>query len=360
MPRSHARRITTASLIALQLWLGPGGTAAAEALGMGTTSAGFPAGHPGLDGTPGPHGWQPSERAAHAARADEFAGRPATENDYTRVTFGRSVDVDNVWFPLVPGTQLVYVGTAIPDGQRVERRVVFTVTDLVKVIDGVPSRVVWERDFNDGRLVEAELAFFAQDDKRNVWQLGQYPEEYDENGDFEAAPAWFAGVQAARPGIAMRAQPRKGTSDYAAGIAPAVDFTDRSRVHKTEVSICVGGALFDNAVVIHETAQDEPDAAQVKFYAPGVGNVRVDWTGSDPEQEELELVAVQKLRPRTVADVRGHVRQLEASGYEHSPEVYGRTLPLRPAAPESGRHDRRSPIDEPNGIESSCDCGALT
>jgi hypothetical protein len=62
-----------------------------------------------------------------------------------------------------------------------------------------------------GELVEAELTFFARDDDGNV--LGQYPEEY-EGGTFVAAPAWIAGLEGAKPGIHMRANPRTGTPDY--------------------------------------------------------------------------------------------------------------------------------------------------
>jgi hypothetical protein len=76
--------------------------------------------------------------------------------------------------PLQPGTEFDYQGSAIDGGQRIRRRVVVTVSDLVKVVDGVPAMVLWERDYNSGELVEAELAFYAQD-AGNVWHLGQYP-----------------------------------------------------------------------------------------------------------------------------------------------------------------------------------------
>ena len=80
-----------------------------------------------------------------------------------------------------PGTQLSYKGSAIPEGEknRVERRVVSTVTDLSKWIDGVRTLVIWERDYTAGKLGESEIAFFAQDKAGNVWLLGEYPEEYE-------------------------------------------------------------------------------------------------------------------------------------------------------------------------------------
>src|SRR5262249_31313742 len=93
--------------------------------------------------------------------------------------FNHSATVDNNWLPLKPGTRLVYTGSS-SDGKK---RLDFIVTDLVKVVGGVRNVVVWDRDYTDGELVEAELAFFAQDDDGNVWHTGEYPEEY-ENGKF--------------------------------------------------------------------------------------------------------------------------------------------------------------------------------
>ena len=109
----------------------------------------------------------------------------------------------------MPGTQFVFEGSAIVDeGGRNSRRVVTTVTDLSKVIDGVRTLVVWERDYTAGQLSEPELAFFAQDNAGNVWLVGEYPEEY-EDGKFDKAPAWISGQKGARAGIAMLAEPRR-------------------------------------------------------------------------------------------------------------------------------------------------------
>jgi hypothetical protein len=136
----------------------------------------------------------------------------ADAEDFDPGRFSDPTRIDNRWFPLKPGTQFVYDGSAIVDGTRERHRVVFTVTDLTKVVDGVRNLVVWDRDYSQGELVEAELALFAQDDDGNVWHLGQYPEEY-EDGKLGDAPAWIAGMEGAKPGIAMRAAPRLGTSD---------------------------------------------------------------------------------------------------------------------------------------------------
>ena len=43
-----------------------------------------------------------------------------------------------------------------------KRRVVSTVTDLSKWIDGVRTLVIWERDYTAGKLGESEIAFLRR------------------------------------------------------------------------------------------------------------------------------------------------------------------------------------------------------
>src|SRR5215211_9392033 len=136
--------------------------------------------------------------------------------DFKRAQFEDPTHIDNKWLPLTPGTQLVFEGSAIGDEGRQSRRVVSTVTDLSKVIDGVRTLVISEGDYTAGQLSEPELAFFAQDNAGNVWLVGEYPEEY-EDGKFDKAPAWISGQKGAWAGITMLAEPRRGVPDYAKG-----------------------------------------------------------------------------------------------------------------------------------------------
>ncbi len=130
--------------------------------------------------------------------------------DYDSAAFTQSTTIDNQFLPLVPGTQMVLEGRASRTGPPLPHRVTFTATDLVKVIDGVRTRVMWDVDEQDGELAEAELAFFAQDDDGNVWNLGEYPEEY-EDGFFIGAPStWIHGVADAEGGIHMLDSPVVG------------------------------------------------------------------------------------------------------------------------------------------------------
>jgi hypothetical protein len=250
--------------------------------------------------------------------------------DFERAQFDDPTHIDNRWLPLKPGTQLVLEGSAIVDeGGRQPRRVVTTVTDLTKVIDGVKTLVIWERDFTSGKLSEPELAFFAQDNAGNVWLVGEYPEEY-EDGKFDKAPAWISGQKGARAGVSMKAEPRQGVPDYAQGYAPPpVDFDDRAKVYRTDQQTCVPVDCYENVLVTEEFNPSEPGAFQLKYYASGVGNVRVGWRGEKEEEKEtLELVALNHLSPEAMRKVRREAMEMDRRAYKRS-EVYRETPPAK-------------------------------
>jgi hypothetical protein len=228
------------------------------------------------------------------------------------------------------GMQYVFEGEANRgDGER-PHRVVFTVTDLMKKIDGVQTRVLWDRDINAGKLLEGELTFFAQDDAGNVWNFGEYPEEYDSRGRFDGAPdTWISGISRAKAGILMRADPRPGTSSYLQGNAPDIGFGDTAKVQQVGQRTCVPLACYDNVLVINETNPlERGNGHQLKYYAPGIGNVQVEPRGGK-EHEVLVLVKVRKLGASELAKVRKGALVLDRRGFRTKKEVYGRTEPAR-------------------------------
>ena len=240
--------------------------------------------------------------------------------------FDRSTTIDNVWLPLKPGMQYVYEGDTEDNGTMVPHRLVITVTDLVKVIDGVPSLVTWDQDFKAGQMVESELAFYAQDKKGNVWRMGEHPEEY-QNGQYVEAPTWFAGVNYSVAGIEMLGNPQVGSPSYSQGWAPSVEFTDRGQVSQVGQQLCVPADCYADVLIIDETSQAEPGAHQLKLFARGVGNVKVDWRGADQTQEILELTQIVHLSPEQMASARTSALQEETHAYLVSKDVYGQTPP---------------------------------
>jgi len=242
--------------------------------------------------------------------------------------FSDPTKIDNEWLPLTPGIQYVYEGTTVDEGETFDHRVIITVTQLTKVINGVRCVVTWDLDYSDGELVEAELAFFAQDNDGNVWRMGEYPEEY-EDGKFVAADCWISGIEGSISGISMLANPLVGTPSYSQGWAPSVDFTDRGQVDQMGIENCVPVDCYEDVLVISETSISEPDAEQLKYFAYGVGNIRVGWRGEGEEtQENLELVEFSQLVLYGLEEAHSEALKLEKHAYEISEEVYCLTDPL--------------------------------
>jgi hypothetical protein len=252
---------------------------------------------------------------------------PVAANDFDPGNFDPTAVVDNEWFPLTPGTQFVYLGSSLDDGERLRHKVVFTVSDMVKVVAGVRAVVIWDRDYTDGELVEAEVAFFAQDRDGNVWHLGQYPEEY-EQGRLRKSPGWIAGEEGAKAGIAMKAEPKLGDPGYSQGFAPPpIRWDDHGRTYQVGTDTCVPADCYENVLVIEEFETSKPGAFQLKYYAPGVGNVRVGWRGrNEDEHEVLELIEVRQLEGARMEQVRQAVLVLDENAYRRIP-AYDATSP---------------------------------
>jgi hypothetical protein len=243
--------------------------------------------------------------------------------------FDRSTIVENKWMPMKPGTRWLYEGTTVEDdGKVVPHRLEINITDLTKVIGGVRNVVSYDLDYVDNELVEAELAFFAQDNEGTVWHFGEYPEEY-EDGKLIKAPTWIHGFESARAGIVMMARPQLGTPSYAQGWGPAVGWSDRGQVYLMGEKTTVRAGKYEDVLVIKETSKQEVDSFQLKYYAAGVGNVRVGWGGKkDKSKETLELVKVEQLGPKEMAELREKALKLEKSAYKVSKKVYARTTPM--------------------------------
>jgi len=248
---------------------------------------------------------------AHPPAANDCAPAPLDRSWFPAVP-----RVDNRFRPFLPGMEYVLDGSVLgPDGSRHAHRIETIVTQLTKLVDGVTTVVVFERDFQDGTMTESELALLAQDRQGAVWNLGEYPEVYDLGQLLGAPSAWISGVAGSRAGMEMVARPRVGDPPFQEGLAPAVGFKDCAVVYQSGQRVCVGGQCYDGVLVVDEFAPlNRREGHQRKYYAPNVGTIKVGAVGgADPEVLELtravhlcqpELVAAQELA--LAQDTRGY------------------------------------------------------
>ena len=249
--------------------------------------------------------------------------RQVTERVFDPSKFSDGPRIDNRYLPLVPGTQMTYKGRATQNGLREAHRIVITVSDLTKVVYGVRTLVVWDQDLDGTRLAEQELSFFAQDDAHNIWALGEYPEEY-EGGRFATPSVWIVGRAGARPGLHFPGDPRPGTPAYSQGYAPKIGWGDIARVVSNGERVCVPTGCYRGVLQTDETNPLEPgDGHQRKYYAPGVGNVRVEPGPGDKDREVMHLVSIRHLSPTAMVKVRRHVRALDRRAYRVARPLYG-------------------------------------
>ncbi|HSN35215.1 MAG TPA: hypothetical protein VLT34_02590 [Arthrobacter sp.] len=271
--------------------------------------------------------------ATAAPGPKELCG-PGSEIDFDPWEFPASPRVNNKWFPLKPGMQYTTEGTVTSAEGTSAHKVVHTVTGLTKVVDGVNTLVMWDRDYSDGELAESELAFFAQSEDNDVWLFGEYPEEF-ENGKFVGAPSTFmSGIATAQAGLAMQARPRTGTPAYVQAYAPKVDFLDCGKVIETNQHVCVPTGCYDDVLVIDEyNPLEPPDAGhQRKFYSAGTGLVQVTAVGGD-QQETMDLVKIRKLSDAQLKRVNEQALELDRRAYKVSKDVYAKTPPAVEVAP---------------------------
>jgi hypothetical protein len=277
--------------------------------------------------------------------ADPTSTSCAPAVEFNSKDFGHPTKIDNAFLPLKPGTRLTYEGHVRGGGSTRSHQVAFTVTDLVKDVDGVTNRVMYDVDSSDGEVTEAELAFFSQDDAGNVWNLGEYPEEY-QAGKFSGAPnVWISGLEDAVGGIHMLADPEKHVNgtEYLQGRAPRIDFLDCARIVDKNGTADVPAGHFTDVLTTHERSPlASTTAVQAKEHAPGVGIVRIGAL-NDPEAEVLELASIEHLHGKDLRAVDEAALALDEHGHKVS-DVYSKTPRLQRGGGDghhagNGHHD---------------------
>ncbi len=175
--------------------------------------------------------------------------------------------IDNPFFPLVPGTTFHYEGES-EDGSETNDVVV---THDTRVILGITAVVVHDLVYLDGELIEETFDWYAQDLDGNVWYLGEDSREIEGGEIVGTAGSWEAGVNGAKPGIIMQADPQVGMryyQEFALGEAE-----DEARVVAVNQTVTVPLGTFDGCLQTEDFTRLEPDAREHKFYCPGIGFV---------------------------------------------------------------------------------------
>jgi len=168
----------------------------------------------------------------------------------------------NPYFVLEPGYALV-----LENGGE---RLVVTVLDETRVIEGVTTRVVEERETKGGQPVEVSRNFFAMSSRSNaVFYFGEDVDVYKAGKVVSHEGSWLAGTKGARFGLMMPGVPLV-KARYYQEIAPRIAM-DRAEIVSVTERLQTPAGTFNNVLKTIETSQIEPGPGEAKYYAAGVG-----------------------------------------------------------------------------------------
>jgi hypothetical protein len=171
----------------------------------------------------------------------------------------------NPFFILEPGYQLILEDDDV--------RLIVTVLEETKIVDGVQTRVVEEREFEEGNLIEVSRNFFAISQRTNsVYYFGEEVDIYEDGEVVKHEGAWASGENGARFGLMMPGLPLLGARYYQE-IAPGVAL-DRAQIVSLNQTINTPAGEFTNCLKSEETNPLEKGAKEFKYYSLGIGLIQ--------------------------------------------------------------------------------------
>jgi hypothetical protein len=181
----------------------------------------------------------------------------------------------NPFLILEPNYQLVLSGGDAGDVAQV----MITVLNETRDVNGTETRVVEERETLGGELAEISRNFFAICEETNsVFYFGEEVDDYENSILIAHEGAWLAGEGANKAGVIMPGTILLGARYYQE-IAPDIAL-DRAEIIDMGEVIQTPSGDFTDTLITQETNPLEPDVAELKYYAAGIGLI---------QEEDLKL-----------------------------------------------------------------------
>ena len=181
----------------------------------------------------------------------------------------------NPFFILEPDYQLVLEG--IEEGDTA--KLIITVVDEIKRIGDVDTRIVEEKEFVNGEIVEISKNFFAFCRQNgSIYYFGEEVDNYKNDKVENHDGSWIAGGKN-NAGLLMPGFILLGARYYQE-IAPGVAM-DRAEIISMNETVQTPAGNFTNCLKTEETNALKPKEKEFKYYAAGIGLV---------QEEKLRLV----------------------------------------------------------------------
>jgi hypothetical protein len=245
----------------------------------------------------------------------------------TRVEFDPENFVDpttsaNPYHPTRPGIQWVRAGTTQIGGRKVPEQVTSTMTDVVRMIDGVPAVAMLDSSIDAGEITQVGFDYFAVDKDNNLWLMGGYTENYEGGEYTDYEDCWLGTTTGGLTGILVPGVVTMDTPRWFIGTPdPEEESISVAEPVAVGVTIAVPFGEFNDVIAIREGAYSDIDN-EIKYYAPGVGVIFNDPKLASLHQDSFELVNLIELSPAGLTEASQVVLDMEDHARTVVPDVY--------------------------------------
>jgi hypothetical protein len=237
---------------------------------------------------------------ASAASANEDGWQESFPTErYTMTANG-----DHPYWSLKPG-RFVVLASIESEGSEI---VVISVLDETEMVNGVETRVIEEREYEDGELAEISRNFFASaKETGDVFYFGEDVDYYSDGEVSGHEGEWRAGTGEATAGLYMPARPVAGMRYYMEYDPSSA--MDRAEIIDTNATVETPRGTFRNSLIITESSPLEPGDESYKRYAPKVGMIYDDglelykYGRRFPSERYIEFEITEEELPKVARDV---------------------------------------------------------
>lgn len=233
-----------------------------------------------------------------------------------------TTEINSPYYSLPIGKKMVYEAQTEDGLERIE----LLVPGWTREVMGVKTLILWDRVWVNNELIEDTRDYLAQHKNGDLWYFGEHVDNYENGKLVDHHGAWLAGIDNAKPGIWMLANPKTGDefrNEYYAG--EAEDITKILAVNEN-----VPGPLgtHTGCVKTFDWSPISPATAN-KYFCKGVGGTVL----------EVELVG-----PDRTVEQRVHLVEVDSRGAKgvDLPKTYAKEGVMAGPDDESARDDEDS------------------
>ena len=245
----------------------------------------------------------------------------ATRLAFNSANFVNPLEKTNKYHPLTPGMQWTRAGTTEVGSRKVPHQVITIMTDVVRIIDGVPAIAMLDQSTDSGKTSQVGFDYLAIDKDSNVWILGGYTENYEGGQYTNVESSWLGEADGGKVGILMPGNVTQNTPRWFIGGRIGEDPSVGEPVAVGQ-DITVKFGTFHDVLAVREGGSKAVDN-EIKYYAPGVGVILNTPKSKSLHQDDFQLINLFNLSPEGLSEASKTVLDLEAHARQVSTKVYG-------------------------------------